>query len=71
MTIRYLTLNDVLVLHEYAVRRWGGSPGITNLGLLDAALDSDELFQFSLDIASSTLGKDDIAAWLRIHTTRT
>ena len=37
MTV-YLTLKEVFVLHDALIRRFGGSAGIRNAGLIDAAL---------------------------------
>jgi death-on-curing protein len=34
----YLTLAEVLAMHEDLIARYGGSPGIRDLGLLEAAL---------------------------------
>ena len=34
----YLTLEDVLDLHRELIRRWGGTQGIRDPGLLEAAL---------------------------------
>jgi len=124
--VRYLNVEEVLLIHEYAIREFGGSAELVNLGRLEAALASpqhtmfgqdlypdihskaavlalgiiknhpfvdgnkrtglfalfeflernsltidapaDELYQFTLDIATSRLGKNEIAAWLRAHT---
>ena len=34
----YLTLADVLAIHEDQLARYGGDPGVRDLGLLEAAL---------------------------------
>jgi death-on-curing protein len=34
----YLTLDDVLALHSGSISRFGGDPGIKDLGLLESAL---------------------------------
>jgi death on curing protein len=36
--IAFLTLEDVLALHDELIQRYGGSPGLRNAGLLEAAL---------------------------------
>ncbi|MBZ0137907.1 MAG: type II toxin-antitoxin system death-on-curing family toxin [Planctomycetes bacterium] len=36
--IRYLTLNNVLQLHELFIENFGGSAGLRDAGLLDSAL---------------------------------
>ena len=38
MEIEFLTLEDVLALHEELIRRYGGTPGLRDAGLLEAAL---------------------------------
>ena len=38
MEIAFLTLEDVLALHEELIRRYGGTPGLRDAGLLEAAL---------------------------------
>lgn len=36
--IRYLTLVEVLDMHEDLIRRYGGSSGVRDIGLIEAAL---------------------------------
>ena len=38
MTIRFLTLDEVLALHERLIDRFGGTPGVRDLGLVESAL---------------------------------
>lgn len=38
MGIRFLTLDEILVLHERVIDRFGGSPGVRDLGLVESAL---------------------------------
>ncbi len=38
MEIAFLTLEDVLALHEELIQRYGGTPGLRDAGLLEAAL---------------------------------
>ena len=38
MEIAFLTLEDVLVLHNELIQRYGGNPGLRDAGLLEAAL---------------------------------
>ena len=38
MEIAFLTLEDVLALHDELIQRYGGAPGIRDAGLLEAAL---------------------------------
>jgi len=125
--IRYLTAEEVILIHEYAIREFGGGFGLASMARLESALalpqqtmfgedlypdlytkaavliwglikghpfvdgnkraglfalfeflerngltidvPADYLYQFTLDMATSALGKDEIAAWLRAHTT--
>jgi death on curing protein len=38
MEIAFLTLDDVLALHDELIQRYGGTPGLRDSGLLEAAL---------------------------------
>ena len=38
MEIAFLTLEDVLALHDELIQHYGGSPGLRDAGLLEAAL---------------------------------
>ncbi len=38
MEIAFLTLEDVLALHDELIRHYGGAPGLRDAGLLEAAL---------------------------------
>jgi death-on-curing protein len=38
MEIEFLTLEDVLALHNEMIQHYGGSPGLRDAGLLEAAL---------------------------------
>ncbi len=38
MEIAFLTLEDVLALHDEMIQRYGGTPGLRDAGLLEAAL---------------------------------
>jgi len=38
MEIAFLTLEDILALHEELIQRYGGTPGLRDAGLLEAAL---------------------------------
>lgn len=123
--VRYLTVEEVIAIHEYAIREFGGSAGIASIARLESAVamprqtmfgedlypdlfskaailiyalikdhpfvdgnkrtglfalfeflerngytiaaSDDDLYQFAIDIATSRLGKEQIAAWLREH----
>lgn len=36
--IKFITVTRVLVIHDYAVKRYGGSQGIRDLGLIESAV---------------------------------
>lgn len=36
--VRFLTVDEALAIHERAIERFGGSPGVRDLGLLESAL---------------------------------
>jgi hypothetical protein len=38
MEIAFLTLEDVLALHDELIQHYGGSPGLRDAGLLEAAV---------------------------------
>ena len=35
--MRYLTLGEILVLHDRLIRAWGGTTGLRDLGALESA----------------------------------
>lgn len=38
MAMQYLTIDEVMALHDYAVERFGGSLGLTDRGKLEASI---------------------------------
>ena len=36
--MRYLSLDEVLFIHDEMIRRYGGRPGLRDLGLLESAI---------------------------------
>jgi hypothetical protein len=44
MEIAFLTLDDVLALHDELVQRYGGTPGLRDAGLLESALAMPRIF---------------------------
>jgi death on curing protein len=38
MSVEFLTLDDVLALHAGSIARFGGDPGVKDLGLLESAI---------------------------------
>lgn len=123
--VRYLTVEEVIAIHDYAVQEFGGSAEIASIARLESAVaaprqtmfgqdlypdlfskaailvygliknhpfvdgnkrtglfalfeflerngytivaSNDDLYQFTIDIATSKLGKEQIEAWLREH----
>jgi death-on-curing protein len=48
--IHYLTVEEVLLIHEMAVLRYGGSPEATNLGRLEASVAAPMQTMFGEDL---------------------
>lgn len=121
--MRYLTLDEIFAIHDRAIREYGGSPELMNLGHLEATLaaprqtmfgeelypnvfskaailfylliknhpfvdgnkrtaflalmrflkingytldaTNDELYQFTIDVASSVLTKEEVEMWIK------
>ncbi len=121
--VRYLSANEVLLIHDHAIREFGGSLGLISPGQLEASIaaprqtmfgqelypdlfskatilfyllvknhafvdgnkrtaalalieflerngytisaTNDELYQFTLDVASSILSKEEVEMWIR------
>jgi len=124
--MKYLTVEEVIAIHDHAIREFGGSPELASVARLESAVTTlrqtmfgqdlypdlfskaailiylliknhpfvdgnkrtglfalfeflerngyaiavpgAELYQFTIDIATSTLGKEQIEEWLRTHT---
>ncbi len=124
--VKYLTVEEVIAIHDHAIREFGGSPEIASVARLELAVatprqtmfgqdlypdlfskaailiylliknhpfvdgnkrtglfalfeflerngrtitvPSDELYQFTMGIATSALDKEQIEEWLRTHT---
>ncbi len=60
MAPMFLNLDEVLAIHTEMIRRYGGSHGIRDLGLLEAAV--------VLAVAAGQAGKDAAIAFFRRHT---
>ena len=43
MVVRYLAIEEIIFLHDLALRETGGIPGIRDLGLLHAAVERPKL----------------------------
>jgi death on curing protein len=46
MNLRFLTIDDVLRMHNYAIAEYGGSVGIRDINLLESAVAQPEMFVF-------------------------
>lgn len=69
-----LSKAQVLGLHEKLIERFGGSPGMRDEGLLDAALAApfqsfagEELYSIILAVASGSGTQDALLEWLLEH----
>lgn len=60
--IEYLTFDEVLILHDELVRKYGGLPGIRDRNLLYSALDAPKAAMFGLEMYPSIY--DKAAAYL-------
>ena len=127
--MRYLTIDEIFAIHDRAIREYGGSPELMNLGHLEATLaaprqtmfgeelypnvlskaailfylliknhpfldgnkrtaflalmpflnlndytlsaTNDELYQFTIDVASSVLTKEEVEVWIRDKASKT
>ncbi|MGH7197399.1 MAG: type II toxin-antitoxin system death-on-curing family toxin [Candidatus Omnitrophota bacterium] len=47
--MRFLTLDEVLTAHEHLLRKYGGSPGIRDQGLLESAVHRPQAVVFGKD----------------------
>lgn len=54
MRVRFLGLDEVIGLHADQIERYGGSPGVRDLGLLEAAVAAPEA-SFGGDLLHGTL----------------
>jgi prophage maintenance system killer protein len=66
MAIRYLTIDEVITLHDHAVERFGGSLGLTDRGKLEAPIAAPMQNVFGTE--NSLRDKDGIAEWPKAHT---
>lgn len=60
--IKFITVTRVLAIHDYAVKRYGGSQGIRDIGLVESAVarpqsgfDREYLYKDIFDMASALL----------------
>jgi len=53
--IKYLTLEEVLYLHDYAIHRYGGSYGIANMGQLQSTLNAPKQTMFGEELYRTSL----------------
>lgn len=51
--IEYLTVEEVLALHKYAIRRYGGSYGVASVDRLESALNTPKQTMFGEELYST------------------
>jgi death-on-curing protein len=66
MAIRYLTIDEVIALHDYAVERFGGSLGLTDRGKLEAPIAAPMQDVFGTELYPDLLSKAAILFFLLI-----
>lgn len=63
--MRYLSLVEVLELHEAVIEFSGGARGIRDMGALEAAIEEQE--RIILDLAAGKLSRNEFTSWLKDH----
>jgi prophage maintenance system killer protein len=63
---RYLSVPQLLFIHARLLAETGGSAGLRDLGLLEAAAARPQA-TFDQRVASSQVALAEIAAWLQAH----
>ena len=66
MAIRYLTIDEVIALHDYAVERFGGSLGLTDRGKLEASIAAPMQNVFGTELYPDLWSKAAILFFLLI-----
>lgn len=61
--MRYLTLEEVLVLHDYQIIRFGGSHGLISLPLLESALTRPKTNISGMEMYASVFEKAAVLAF--------
>jgi len=64
---KYLTVDEVLVLHEYAIRRYGGSYGVTSVERLESALNAPKQTMFGEELYPNIFAKAAILVYLLVQ----
>lgn|SRR5574341_180173 len=64
--MRYLQLDEVLRIHERAIRQYGGSPELADLGRLESALATPQQTVFGEDLYPDLASKAAILFYLLI-----
>ena len=60
---KYLTLEEVLFLHDYAIQRYGGSYGIANMGQLESARNAPKQTMFGEELYPDIFAKAAILVY--------
>ncbi|MBC7226688.1 MAG: type II toxin-antitoxin system death-on-curing family toxin [Thermoflexales bacterium] len=61
--IRYLTVEEVIAIHEYAVREFGGSAGVASIARLESAIAAPRQTMFGEDLYPDLLSKAAILVY--------
>ena len=72
--MRYLSISEVLELHERIIASSGGSTGIRDLGALESSVSQPHATfaqqeRTILDLAAGRLDRNGFTKWLKKHTT--
>jgi death-on-curing protein len=65
--VRYLTLSELLVLHDHLLRQSGGSPGIRDLAALESAVAQPRLMFGGVDLYPDLVTKGTALAFSLIQ----
>lgn len=63
---KYLAIDEVLALHDYAIQRYGGSYGVASMEKLESALDTPKQTVFGEELYPNIFAKAAILVYLLI-----
>ena len=66
---RFLTVDQVLEIHEDQIARYGGSPGVRDKGLLESAVAAPTaaLSNLVIEVASGNANREAVVKYLESH----
>jgi death-on-curing protein len=64
--VRYLTIEEIFAIHDRAIREYGGSPELMNLGHLESTLAAPRQTMFGEELYPDVLSKAAILFYLLI-----